>query len=110
MKRLSILALLPLALLLTSSRSGCISADGYYKGIKLCGKVRIVDRGEDFKVKVVTSSPDLKVKVVRSFADDVGEWRFVERGEDFKVRMVSVGGDFSIKFVDSFPGVNHPCH
>ena len=41
-----------------------INSAGYYKNIKLCGKVKIVDSFPDIKVKVVDSFPDLKVKVV----------------------------------------------
>lgn len=71
-----------------------INSAGYYKNIKLCGKVKIVDSFPDIKVKVVDSFPDLKVKVVQSFPNNIGEWQFVEYGEDFRVQ-----------FVDSFPDI-----
>ena len=82
-----------------------VSSDGYYKGIKLCGKVRVVEHFADIKVKVVDSFPDLRVKVVSSFPDDVGEWQFVEYGEDFTVQFVESFQDIKIKYVNSFPGV-----
>ena len=37
---------------------------GYFKGIKLCGKVEKVTSFPDIKVQVVDSFPDLNVKVV----------------------------------------------
>ena len=93
-----------------------INSAGYYKNIKLCGKVKIVDSFPDIKVKVVDSFPDLKVKVVDSFPDlkvkvvqsfpnNIGEWQFVEYGEDFRVQFVDSFPDIKIKYVSSFPGV-----
>lgn len=60
-----------------------INSDGYYKGIRLAGKVRVVD----------------------SFPDDIGEWQFVGYGEDFTIQFVDSFPDIRIQFVDSFPGV-----
>ena len=54
-----------------------INKDGYYKGIRLAGKVKVVEYGADIKVQVVEHWPDLRVKVVSSFPDDIGEWEFV---------------------------------
>ena len=85
--------------------ASAVNKDGYYKGIKLCGKVRVVEHFADIKVKVVDSFPDLKVKVVDSFPDDIGEWKFVEYGEDFTVQFVDSFPDIKIKYVNSFPGV-----
>lgn len=82
-----------------------INKDGYYKGIKLCGKVKVVEHFADIKVQVVNSFPDLKVKVVDSFPDKIGEWKFVEYGEDFTVQFVTSFPDIKIKYVTSFPGV-----
>ena len=94
-----VLFLLPLlAVLLTSMRGDCITKDGYFRGKRLCGKV-----------KVVTSFPDLKVKAVNSFADDPGEWEFVENFPDFTIEYVENFPDFKIEFVNSFPGVANPC-
>ncbi|WP_218161371.1 hypothetical protein [Selenomonas ruminantium] len=85
--------------------ASAINQDGYYKGIKLCGRVKVVEHFADIKVKVVDSFPDLKVKVVESFPDDIGEWKFVESGEDFTVQFVDSFPDIKIKYVNSFPGV-----
>ncbi|WP_407397923.1 hypothetical protein [Anaerovibrio sp.] len=55
--------------------------DGYYKGIKLCGRVKVVD----------------------SFPDDIGEWKFMKSGEDLTVQFVDSFPDIKIKYVNSFP-------
>lgn len=102
-----ILLLTGLALLVAvPAFAGAVSKDGYYKGIKLCGKVKVVTYGADIKVKVVDHFPDLKVKVVEHFPDQIGKWKFVEYGEDFKVQFVEHFPDIKIKYVSSFPGVN----
>lgn len=75
-----------------------------FNGIKLQGKVQIVERFPDIKVQVVTSFPDLKVKQVDSFPDDCGEWKFVQSFPDFKVQFVQSFPDIKIRFVDNFPG------
>ena len=85
--------------------SSGITKDGYCNGIRMGGKVRIVEYNPDVKVQVVTSFPDLKVKVVDHFADDIGEWQFVEYGEDFTIKFVTSFPDLRIKYVTSFPGV-----
>ena len=74
--------------------AGAVSKDGYYNGIKLCGKV-----------KVVTHNADIKVKVVDSFHDHIGEWQFVESFPDFTIQYVDSFPDIKIKFVNAFPGV-----
>ena len=74
--------------------AGAVTKDGYYKGIKLCGKVKVVKSFADIKVQVVKSFPDLKVKRVSSFSDKIGEWKFVDSFPDIK-----------IQYVNSFPGV-----
>ena len=101
------LSVLALCLLIVApvSAATAVSRDGYYQGIKLCGKVRVVSHGADIKVKIVNSFPDLKVKVVDSFPNRIGEWRFVEYGEDFKVQFVESFPDIKIQYVSSFPGV-----
>ena len=73
-----------------------INSDGYYKGIRLAGNIR---------VQVVQCFPDLRVKTVDSFPDDIGEWQFVGYGEDFTIQFVDSFPDIRIQFVDSFPGV-----
>lgn len=79
---------------LAADAAGPINRDGYFKNIRLAGRVRVVD-----------SFPDLKVKAVSSFPDDIGEWQFVDYGEDFTVQFVDSFPDIRIEFVDSFPGV-----
>ncbi|WP_303725441.1 hypothetical protein [Anaerovibrio lipolyticus] len=87
MKKLTAIftVLLLLAITIPAMAASAINKDGYYKGIKLCGKVKVVEHFADINVQVVNSFPDLKVKVVDSFPDDIGEWKFVEYGEDFTV-------------------------
>lgn len=97
--------LLLLAMTISAMAASAVIKDGYYKGIKLCGKVKVVEHFADIKVQVVNSFPDLKVKVVDSFPDDIGEWKFVEYGEDFTVQFVGSFPDIKIKYVISFPGV-----
>lgn len=74
--------------------AGAVTKDGYYNGIKLCGKVKVVKSFADIKVQLVKSFPDLKVKRVSSFPDKIGEWQFVDAFPDIK-----------IQYVNSFPGV-----
>jgi hypothetical protein len=74
-------------------------------GIKLHGKVQVVESFPDLKVQVVSSFPDLKVKEVTSFPDDCGEWQFVDSFPDFKIQYVDSFPDLKIQKVESFPGV-----
>ena len=85
--------------------AGAVTKDGYYNGIKLCGKVKVVKNFADIKVKVVNSFPDLKVKVVSSFPDKIGEWQFVDSFPDFTIQFVDAFPDIKIQYVNSFPGV-----
>jgi hypothetical protein len=87
------------------SLSASISSDCTWNGIKLYGKVKVVQSFADIEVKVVSSFPDLKVKKVRSFADRCGLWTFVESFPDFTVKFVNSFPDLKIKYVDSFPGL-----
>ena len=106
MKNLFALALALIVFAATSNAfASPISVDGYFNGIKLCGKVRIVNSFPDIKVQVVDSFPDLRVKRVSSFPDKLGEWQFVNSGEDFTIQFVDSFPDIKIKFVDSFPGL-----
>lgn len=107
--------LLKLVFLVTIS-SLCISAtkhelqddDCKFKGKKLYGKIRFVERASnaDIKIKIVNNFPDIKVKLVESFADDCGEWQVVEYGEDLKVYVAENFADIKVKFVTSFPGMD----
>lgn len=87
------------------SAKGNVTADGYCNGIRLAGRVKVVESFPDIRVKVVNSFPDLRVKTVTSFPDDIGEWQFVEHGENFKIQFVDSFPDITIRFVKSFPGV-----
>lgn len=98
------LALIGLASV-ASAASEKITKDGYFKGIRLAGKVRVVEHFPDIKVKVSPSFPDLKVKAVETFPNDVGEWQFVDFGEDFTIQFVDHFPDITIRFVNAFPGV-----
>jgi len=82
-----------------------ISSDGYFNGIRLCGKVRVVNSFPDIKVQIVNAFADLKVKKVSAFPNKIGEWQFVTSGEDFKIQFVDSFPDLKIKFVDAFPGL-----
>ena len=87
--------------------SSTVSQDGYYNGIKLCGKVKIVESFPDIKVQVVEHFPDLKVQVVEYFPDNIGKWQFVESFPDFTIQFVTSFPDIKIKFVNGFPGVSN---
>lgn len=105
-KSVAVLTILILFLMtIPAFAASAINKDGYYKGIKLCGKVKVVEHFADIKVQVVSSFPDLKVKVVDSFPNKIGEWKFVEYGEDFTIQFVTSFPDIKIKYVTSFPGV-----
>ncbi len=99
-------ALLIIAVSVPTMAATVINKDGYYKGIRLNGKVKVVDHFPDIKVKVVDSFPDIRVKTVDSFPDEIGEWQFVEYGEDFTIQFVESFPDIKVKFVDAFPGVD----
>ncbi len=108
MKRVS--AILTAAVLLLAcafpANASNVDENGYCKGIKLCGRVRVVKSFPDLRVKVVESFPDLRVKKVESFPDEIGEWQFVTFGEDFKVQFVESFPDLTIKYVSAFPGAD----
>lgn len=110
MKRISMVAMLAAILLLALSTvalaASPINKDGYYKGIRLAGKVKVVEYNGDIKVKVVNSFPDLRVKAVEHFPDDIGEWQFVEYGEDFTIQYVDSFPDIKIQSVEHWPGVD----
>lgn len=108
-KALLIFPSLALLLVLMTSSRDCITKDGYFRGKKLAGKVKVVDHYADFKVKVVNSYPDLKVKVKERYASSPGEWQFVDNYPDFTIQFVSGYPDFTIKYVSSYPGVTNPC-
>ena len=85
--------------------ASAVTPDGYFNGIRLAGKVRVVDSFPDIRVQVVSAFPDLRVQTVDYFPDDIGQWQFVNYGEDFTVQFVDSFPDIRIQFVNSFPGV-----
>ena len=76
-----------------------------YNGIKLKGKVKIVDNFEDIKVKFVSNFADIHVKFVSSSANECGEWQEVSSFEDFKIKIVNSFEDLKVKKVNNFPGM-----
>ena len=84
---------------------GAVSKDGYFKGIRLAGKVKVVKNFANIKVQVVKNFPDLKVKKVSNFPNKIGEWQFVENFPDFTIQFVDNFPDIKVQFVDNFPGV-----
>ena len=75
-----------------------------HNGIKLYGKVQVVDSFPDLKVQVVDSFPDLNVQFVNAFPDSCGKWQLVDSFPDFKIQYVNSFPDIKIKKVSSFPG------
>lgn len=55
MKKLTVFFTLLLMFAFTAQAMAAtiVNKDGYYKGIKLCGKVKVVENFPDIKVKVV---------------------------------------------------------
>ena len=104
-KILSTVAVLAILLTSTVALANPISSDGYFNGIKLCGRVKVVTSFADIKVQVVDAFADLKVKKVSAFPDDIGEWQFVDSFPDFTIQFVDAFPDIKIKFVDAFPGL-----
>ena len=85
--------------------AGNVTPDGYCNGIKLCGRVKVVEHFPDLKVQVVSSFPDLRVRVVDSLPNRCGQWEFVTFAEDFTVCFVEHGEDFTVEFVENFEGL-----
>ena len=76
-----------------------------WKGMKLYGRIKIVENFPDIKVKVVENFPDMKVKLVSNFPDHCGEWKLVENFPDLKIQIVENFPDVKIQFVENFPGM-----
>lgn len=105
-KTVSLLLVLVMSLMITSvACAGKIGSNGIYKGIKLWGKVKVVDSFPDLKVQIVNSFPDLKVQQVDAFPDKLGKWQFVDSFPDFKIQFVNSFPDIKIQFVNAFPGL-----
>lgn len=60
----ALLALLILAALAEPSPGRTAVVDGYCKGIRLSGRVKVVPAFGDLRGQVVKSAPDLRVKAV----------------------------------------------
>jgi hypothetical protein len=75
-----------------------------YNGIKLQGKVQVVEAFPDIKVQIVDAFPDIKVQEVTAFPDQCGKWQFVDAFPDFKIQFVDAFPDVKIQYVDAFPG------
>ena len=103
-KILSVLVVMMTFAMMSTAFAGPITSDGYFKGIRLWGKVRVVKSFPDVRVQIVDSFPDLKVQRVNSFPDSLGKWQFVTSGEDFTIQFVDSFPDIKIKFVNAFPG------
>ncbi len=99
------LCLLLLCTVSVVSGASKINSDGYYKNIRLAGRVQVVDAFPDIKVQIVDAFPDLKVQVVQAFPDKIGQWQFVESFPDFKVQFVTAFPDIKIQYVNAFPGL-----
>ena len=82
-----------------------VAGDCTAKGIKLQGKVQVVQSFPDLKVQRVNAFPDLKVQWVKSFPDQCGKWEEVTAFPDFKIQYVNAFPDIKIQTVTSFPGV-----
>ena len=89
----------------SSALAGAVGDNCRLKGIKLQGKVQVVEHFPDLKVQVVEHFPDLKVKQVTHFPDACGKWQVVEHFPDFKVQFVEHFPDLKIQYVEHFPGV-----
>lgn len=83
-----------------------ISSDCTYNGIKLYGKVKIVDSFPDIKVQKKDAFQDLSVQYVNVFPDTCGKWQIVDDFPDFTVQFVDHFPDITIKEVTVFPGIN----
>ena len=62
MKKLTAIftVLLLFAITIPAMAASAINKDGYYKGIKLCGKVKVVEHFADIKIKYVNSFPGVE--------------------------------------------------
>ena len=62
MKKLTAIftVLLLLAMTIPAMAASAINQDGYYKGIKLCGRVKVVQHFADIKIKYVNSFPGVE--------------------------------------------------
>lgn len=94
-----------LILFLSLQLAALIPADNCTcRGIRLYGRVQLVDSFEDVRVKLVSGQADLNVKLVDSFADSCGLWQIVTNHPDFRIKLVDSFEDVSVRLTGSFPG------
>lgn len=82
-----------------------IAPDCTYNGIKLSGKVKIVNNFADIKVQKVEHFQDLSVQFVKNFPNACGKWQLVDNFPDFTIQLVDHFPDITIKEVNNFPGL-----
>ncbi len=87
------------------ARNKINKGDCTYKGLKLYGKVQIVEHFPDLKIQIVEHLPDLLVQKVEHFPNACGQWQIVDHFPDLKVQIVEHLPDLKIQWVDHFPGV-----
>lgn len=98
-------ALACVALLLALSSPSYAAAAGFnrktctFNGIKLSGRVMVVDSGADIKVQVVRGLPDLNVRQVRMPTNMCGDWQMVESAPDFTIEYSNMRPDLKIKVI-----------
>lgn len=90
--------------LLAQSKNKINFDDCTFNGLKLYGKVKIVENFPDIKVQIVDAFPDIEIQIVESFPKKCGQWKFVDSFPDLKVKIVNSFPDIKIKFVENFPG------
>lgn len=90
---------------ISAAMANNISSDCTYNGIKLYGKVKIVDHFPDIKVQKKDAFQDLSVQYVKAFPDACGKWQIVDSFPDFTVQFVEHFPDITIKEVTAFPGM-----
>jgi hypothetical protein len=88
-----------------SPASAADAGDCAVKGVRLYGKVKVVESFPDLRVQVVDSFPGLKVQVVTAFPTTCGKWQFVDNFPDFTIQYVESFPDIKIMFVNAFPGI-----
>ncbi len=82
-----------------------IAPDCTYQGIRLYGRVKVVDFMPDFYVQRVDFMPDLRVQETVFEGNSCGEWKFVDSMPDFTIQYVDFMPDFTIQFVHFMPGL-----
>jgi len=97
---LSIFLILTFSLFAQVDKESCT-----YDGLKLYGKVKIVEYEYDLTIEVVEYNSDIDVKIVEYFPEDCCEWKLVEYFPDLKVKIVKHNADLRVRFVEKFPKI-----